>query len=248
MRKINEFEHTNDDDDTDVIDDQLLFDEETKHDYATNGNLNCTNLTTTCGMDLIESQPHELLNDNTNLDSCKEGQENINESNKMEAQSSLDETSVNEGNKDFNRGISVASDLDSAFTSAPPSLSPQPQSCPNSPVVWPRERDKRNLERENEEIKELLSELESAKRQIKALEEELTEVSVEKQLFNIQLTKFLKLQQIKNKDQTKKFKDRCKKLEHQEAALTKELHEVREQNELLEFRIIELEEAHDKVR
>lgn len=175
MRKINEFEHTNDDDDTDVIDNQLLFDE-TKHDYATNGNLNCTNLSTTCGMDLIESQPHEYSNDHTNVDSCKEIQENftkhINE-NTMEVQETIEESP---SNKDFNRGISVASDLDSAFTSAPPSLSPQPQTCPNSPVVWPRDRDKRDLEAENEEIKELLGELEGARQQIKTLEEEITEV------------------------------------------------------------------------
>lgn len=248
MRKINEFEHTNDDDDTDVIDDQLLFDEN-KHDYATNSNLNCTNQTT-CGMDLIESQPHESFNENNNLVNCKEIQENFtNNNDKMEAQTTIDEAKMN--NKDLNRGTSVASDLDSALSSAPQSLSPQPQTCPNSPVVWPKERDKHKQETENEEIKGLLNELESARQQIKILEEELTEVSHLK-ILNIERStssiRFHLFTQLKNKDQSKKLKDRCKKLEQREAALTKELHEVREQNELLEFRIIELEEAHDKVR
>lgn len=36
-------------------------------------------------------------------------------------------------------------------------------------------------------------------------------------------------------------------MEQTEASLMKETHELREQNELLEFRIIELEESHDKV-
>jgi predicted nucleic acid-binding Zn-ribbon protein len=37
-------------------------------------------------------------------------------------------------------------------------------------------------------------------------------------------------------------------LESREKSLQKEAHELREQNELLEFRILELEESHDKVR
>lgn len=52
---------------------------------------------------------------------------------------------------------------------------------------------------------------------------------------------------MKKDEKSKKVKERCKKLEQRETSLTKELHEVREQNELLEFRIIELEEAHEKV-
>lgn len=41
--------------------------------------------------------------------------------------------------------------------------------------------------------------------------------------------------------------DKIKYFEQTEATLMKETHELREQNELLEFRIIELEESHDKV-
>lgn len=41
--------------------------------------------------------------------------------------------------------------------------------------------------------------------------------------------------------------DRINQLECKEAAILKESHELREQNELLEFRILELEEGSDKV-
>lgn len=42
--------------------------------------------------------------------------------------------------------------------------------------------------------------------------------------------------------------DRIMYLEDREKRLEKETHELREQNELLEFRILELEENQDKVR
>lgn len=42
--------------------------------------------------------------------------------------------------------------------------------------------------------------------------------------------------------------DRIHQMECKEAIILKESHELREQNELLEFRIIELEEGADKVR
>lgn len=42
--------------------------------------------------------------------------------------------------------------------------------------------------------------------------------------------------------------DRVLYLEDREKRLEKETHELREQNELLEFRILELEENQDKVR
>ena len=49
---------------------------------------------------------------------------------------------------------------------------------------------------------------------------------------------------IVNKD---RVQDRMKYLEEREKRLEKESHELREQNELLEFRILELEENQDKV-
>lgn len=44
-----------------------------------------------------------------------------------------------------------------------------------------------------------------------------------------------------------KLHERIKYLEQKESTLIQEGHELREQNELLEFRILELEETHDKV-
>ncbi len=41
--------------------------------------------------------------------------------------------------------------------------------------------------------------------------------------------------------------ERLAYMECEKEKLSKESHELREQNELLEFRIIELEESHDKV-
>lgn len=41
--------------------------------------------------------------------------------------------------------------------------------------------------------------------------------------------------------------ERIKTLEAREASLLNEIGDLREQNELLEFRILELEECHDKV-
>lgn len=45
-----------------------------------------------------------------------------------------------------------------------------------------------------------------------------------------------------------RFQDRVMYLEEREKRLEKETHELREQNELLEFRILELEENQDKVK
>lgn len=45
-----------------------------------------------------------------------------------------------------------------------------------------------------------------------------------------------------------RVQDRVMYLEEREKTLEKETHELREQNELLEFRILELEENQDKVR
>lgn len=48
-------------------------------------------------------------------------------------------------------------------------------------------------------------------------------------------------------DQVNELLEKLKYLEDKEKYLLRETHEMREQNELLEFRIIELEESHDKV-
>jgi DNA-directed RNA polymerase specialized sigma54-like protein len=48
-------------------------------------------------------------------------------------------------------------------------------------------------------------------------------------------------------DRTQKLREKIKLLTQREETLQQETNELREQNELLEFRIIELEETHDKV-
>lgn len=53
--------------------------------------------------------------------------------------------------------------------------------------------------------------------------------------------------QIEEQSEVKKLKDKIARLQCKEEELLKETQELQEQNELLEFRIIELEESNDKV-
>lgn len=53
--------------------------------------------------------------------------------------------------------------------------------------------------------------------------------------------------QTRENNRTNELLERINHLECKEAAILKETHELREQNELLEFRILELEEGSDKV-
>lgn len=118
----------------------------------------------------------------------------------------------------------LSSDFDSALSSAPPSLSPHPDSCPGPPVIWPKERDKNE-----EETELLLQELDIAKEQIKDLEQELNLVRPNtsfRPVFGI--ITIIVIFQLKEDDKSKQ--DRVESLEHKEAALIKELHELREQN------------------
>lgn len=89
----------------------------------------------------------------------------------MEAHTVCDE--ITDEKEVNNMTTSVASDFDSALSSAPPSLSPQPESCPNSPVVWPKERDKHGELQQTKLHADLLQELECAKEHIKILENEI---------------------------------------------------------------------------
>lgn len=54
--------------------------------------------------------------------------------------------------------------------------------------------------------------------------------------------------QTRENNKSDELLERIHQLECKEAIILKESHELREQNELLEFRIIELEEGSDKVR
>lgn len=56
------------------------------------------------------------------------------------------------------------------------------------------------------------------------------------------------ISKFQTKGDGKSIYERIKELEYKESELLKEAHELREQNDLLEFRIVELEESHDKVR
>lgn len=64
--------------------------------------------------------------------------------------------------------------------------------------------------------------------------------------FRIKLLNFI-YSQINNTAALQQLMLRIKQLEEQEHQLSTEADELREQNELLEFRILELEETNDKV-
>uniref|UniRef100_A0A1B0CCR4 Janus kinase and microtubule-interacting protein C-terminal domain-containing protein n=1 Tax=Lutzomyia longipalpis TaxID=7200 RepID=A0A1B0CCR4_LUTLO len=49
-----------------------------------------------------------------------------------------------------------------------------------------------------------------------------------------------------NGNHTQHLMEKIRLLEQKESELHKEAYELKEQNELLEFRIVELEESHDK--
>lgn len=103
------------------------------------------------------------------------------------------------------RQLSTVSDADSAISSAPQSLSPQPTSCPNSPEVWrahshhqQQQSEDKHLQslRDESQLKEIKLELDrmqakydllsadysKAKEQIDDLERELMEVSLRRPL------------------------------------------------------------------
>lgn len=101
------------------------------------------------------------------------------------------------------------------------------------------------VQTENEILK---SELSSAQEQIAQLKASLASVSNSYTVFivviNINQSIWFVLQ---TKDDEKSIYERIKEFEFKESELLKEVHELREQNDLLEFRIVELEETHDKV-
>ncbi|EAT42247.1 AAEL006200-PA, partial [Aedes aegypti] len=129
------------------------------------------------------------------------------------------------------RQLSSVSDADSAISSAPPSLSPQPTGCPNSPEVWRAHIHLQPATSDDTERKHLQSLRD---------ESQLQEIKLE--LDRMQAKYDLLTQQ-----ERAKFAERIDYLVQREENLLRESHELREQNELLEFRIIELEESHDKV-
>lgn len=160
---------------------------------------NMTNLTkTTCDDD--PAAANDLAADAAAADD-DHAHEIINDNRLEEVEAHMQLTTKKEGS--ITRSLS---DLDSALSSAPQSLSPHPESYADSSVAWPKSKE------------DIGAKYDYASEENEILHQEL-----------------------------KNSRDRMENLVNKEASLVKELHELREQNELLEFRIIELEEAHDKV-
>ncbi|XP_036233259.2 putative leucine-rich repeat-containing protein DDB_G0290503 isoform X2 [Bactrocera oleae] len=128
------------------------------------------------------------------------------------------------------------SDSDSALSSAPPSISPQPPPAGlDTADIWQMIRtystDLQKLQKDNEilqkENEHLHAELNLAKEHILDAEKSSLEMN-------------------NNNAALQQLMVRIKQLEEQEHQLSTEADELREQNELLEFRILELEENNDK--
>ncbi|KAH8307542.1 hypothetical protein KR044_000771, partial [Drosophila immigrans] len=126
------------------------------------------------------------------------------------------------------RSKDISSDTDSALSSAPPSISPQPPSSgADSGVMWQAMQDLDKLQKELEiyhkENERLQSELQLMKQELLNAENAALSTSIKNKYINDLL-------------------QRIKDLEEQQLQFTDEANELREQNELLEFRILELED------
>lgn len=168
-------------------------------------------ISTTCGEPECNSVPHELTN------------------RILETQTNLPMFE----NKDH-----LNSDTDSALSSAPQSMSPQPpildvenleiwQSMKNYSIeISNLQSDNENLLRENTSLK---NELEFSHQQIKELEES-------------------SLQARNQNAGVEQLEEKIKHLEAQEDILRRQVDDLQEQNDLLEFRIIELDGANEKMK
>ncbi|XP_058453810.1 nucleoprotein TPR [Malaya genurostris] len=222
-----------------------------------NSSRNCSSLsidleTTTCGYDEHRSMPHEsrtmeahndlhASSSSSSISSSNSRIENTTDPVPMNGSTSPSKIGTTRIDQIGPRQLSVTSDADSAISSAPPSLSPQATGCPNSPEVWRAHHHPQVALRDQSQLVEIKMELDRmqakydllsadygrAKEQIDELERELVEAT--------QVTQ-----------ERAKIVERLDYLEQREESLLRESHELREQNELLEFRIIELEESHDK--
>ncbi|SPP84026.1 putative leucine-rich repeat-containing protein DDB_G0290503 [Drosophila guanche] len=121
------------------------------------------------------------------------------------------------------------SDTDSALSSAPPSISPQPPSSgSDSGVIWQTLQDLDKLQKEAEmyhkENERLQAEVQLMKQELESAEKAAISHTHINELMH-----------------------RIKELEEQQMHISDESNELREQNELLEFRILELEDDSDKM-
>ncbi|EDW96574.2 intracellular protein transport protein USO1 isoform X2 [Drosophila yakuba] len=125
------------------------------------------------------------------------------------------------------------SDTDSALSSAPPSISPQPPSSgSDSGVIWQTLQDMDKLQKEAEMYQ-------------KENERLQTEVQLMKQ--ELDAAEKAAMSSGKKQAQIGELMQRVKELEEKQSSLEDEASELREQNELLEFRILELEDDSDKM-
>ncbi|KMZ04823.1 rootletin isoform X4 [Drosophila simulans] len=125
------------------------------------------------------------------------------------------------------------SDTDSALSSAPPSISPQPPSSgSDSGVIWQTLQDLDKLQKEAEMYQ-------------KENERLQTEVQLMKQ--ELDAAEKAAMSSGKKQAQIGELMQRIKELEEKQSSLEDEASELREQNELLEFRILELEDDSDKM-
>ncbi|KAH8248177.1 hypothetical protein KR038_004209, partial [Drosophila bunnanda] len=125
------------------------------------------------------------------------------------------------------------SDTDSALSSAPPSISPQPPSSgSDSGVIWQTLQDMDKLQKEAEMYQK---ENERLHKEVQLMKQELEGAEQAARSSGRKQTQIGELVQ------------RIKELEDQRSSIEDETSELREQNELLEFRILELEDDSDKM-
>ncbi|XP_017037488.1 putative uncharacterized protein MYH16 isoform X2 [Drosophila kikkawai] len=125
------------------------------------------------------------------------------------------------------------SDTDSALSSAPPSISPQPPSSgSDSGVIWQTLQDMDKLQKEAEMYQK---ENERLHKEVQLMKQEL------------ETAEQAALSSGRKQTQIGELVQRIKELEDQRSSIEDETSELREQNELLEFRILELEDDSDKM-
>lgn len=131
--------------------------------------------------------------------------------------------------------INNHSDSDSALSSAPTSISPQPPANGVEPTdLWQTMRSYTNdIEKLQKEVDLLHKQNENLQKELNVAKDNIIELETNA----MESSKNSKLPQLM---------ERIKYLEDQEHELQAEANDLREQNELLEFRILELEETNDK--
>ncbi|XP_065354840.1 putative uncharacterized protein DDB_G0267840 isoform X2 [Calliphora vicina] len=127
------------------------------------------------------------------------------------------------------------SDSDSALSSAPTSISPQPPANGEEPTdLW------QTMRSYTHDIEKLQKEVDLMQKQNEHLKQELN--MAKDQIIELESNAM----ESANNSKIPQLMERIKYLEDQEHELQAEANDLREQNELLEFRILELEETNDK--